>query len=274
MRWCVSPSKRGFLRNPWNILDLSSVWALTLRVISYTMLDGEPVVAMLLLSVMPILRLLKALRNFSKLKLLFHALQISSGALTVPLFMLLVLVLVFSTLLYLFEDRESIQTMPHAIYLVVITLSTVGYGDTVPKTDLGRLICSLLAVCGVIYMAMPLSIVGNAFSETWRDRSLIILLGKMRQRLIQLGHTNEDLDEIFRTYDRDGSGTIDFAEFEDMMARLKLRLSARSVKELFHYFDRRGDGELSLEDFMNSLSLPATEQTTFCGISSYFGFSS
>merc|ERR1719171_2133033 len=80
----------------------------------------------------PILRLMKTTRNFAGFELLKRALMMSLRAIMVPLFMLLLMVLVFSSFIYWLEPRSNIPSMPGAIWFIVITLSTVGYGDVVP----------------------------------------------------------------------------------------------------------------------------------------------
>ena len=49
--------------------------------------------------------------------------------------------------------------------LMLITMTTVGYGDFRPTTPAGRLLTSVAAVCGIIVIAMPLAIIGFNFNE-------------------------------------------------------------------------------------------------------------
>merc|ERR1719387_2977505 len=99
--------------------------------------------------------------------------------------------------------------MPDAMWFVVVSVTTVGYGDTIPKTLFGRLVSALLAIVGVLYMAMPLTIVGQAFNETWKNRDQIILVERLRQRVRQWGYTETDLYAMFKRYDLDGSEDLD-----------------------------------------------------------------
>ena len=57
------------------------------------------------------------------------------------------------------EDRSNIEPMPMAMYLAIITLTTVGYGDLTRTSTGGTITCSIIDVSGVIYMAIPLGMV-------------------------------------------------------------------------------------------------------------------
>jgi hypothetical protein len=50
---------------------------------------------------------------------------------------------------------------------VVITVTTVGYGDIAPTTPPGRLVAALLAYAGILSIAMPVTIIGNNFSKQY-----------------------------------------------------------------------------------------------------------
>jgi hypothetical protein len=51
----------------------------------------------------------------------------------------------------------------NSAWFVLVTLSTVGYGDSTPSTDAGHGIAAAAIVAGVLFMSMPLAIVGNNF---------------------------------------------------------------------------------------------------------------
>lgn len=62
--------------------------------------------------------------------------------------------------------------------MILVTMSTVGYGDVTPKTPGGKLAVAVLTVVAALYIAMPISIVGSAFSQVRaRCRQLRLALG-------------------------------------------------------------------------------------------------
>ena len=53
------------------------------------------------------------------------------------------------------------------MYFMMVTMTTTGYGDQYPATTLGKIIAAFSAVFGILFLAMPLTIVGNAFYNNW-----------------------------------------------------------------------------------------------------------
>lgn len=84
------------------------------------------------------------------------------------------LLVVSSTLLYLVEAEaqpEAFGSIPRAMWWSLATLTTVGYGDVVPVTPLGRIFAAFTAITGIGLIAMPAGILAAAFSDVMqRDR--------------------------------------------------------------------------------------------------------
>jgi len=86
------------------------------------------------------------------------------------------LLLVSSTLLYMVESDgqpDAFGSIPRAMWWSIATLTTVGYGDAVPQTVIGRVLAGLTAITGIGLIAMPTGILAAAFSDALqkqRDR--------------------------------------------------------------------------------------------------------
>ena len=65
---------------------------------------------------------------------------------------------------------QAFGSIPRALWWAVITLTTVGYGDVYPITPAGRLIGMVVAVGGVLLVALPTGIVAAAFSDAMQRR--------------------------------------------------------------------------------------------------------
>ncbi|MCB5176569.1 cyclic nucleotide-gated ion channel [Microvirga lenta] len=69
---------------------------------------------------------------------------------------------------------DKFGTIPDAMYWAIITLTTVGYGDVIPATPLGRVIASITAVAGLVMLALPVGIIASAFSREIHRRDFVI----------------------------------------------------------------------------------------------------
>jgi len=79
-----------------------------------------------------------------------------------------VLLLLASSLLYYAErgaQPDAFSSIPAALWWGVVTLTTVGYGDVVPVTPLGKALAGLTAVGGIAFFALPASILAAGFIE-------------------------------------------------------------------------------------------------------------
>ncbi|HRI18203.1 MAG TPA: ion transporter [Burkholderiaceae bacterium] len=119
-------------------------------------------------------RVLRLLRIFRILKLgayvaeyraLGMALAASRRKITVFLFFVMMVVLVMGTLMYLVEGPENgFTSIPIGVYWAITTLTTVGFGDITPRTDLGRFIASFQMLLGWGILAVPTGIVSAEFT--------------------------------------------------------------------------------------------------------------
>jgi voltage-gated potassium channel len=85
---------------------------------------------------------------------------------------LIVLVLASSLLYNLEHDAqpEVFTHIPATIWWAIVTLTTVGYGDVVPITVLGKAVGGVVMVLGVGLVALPAGILASAFSEAGNDQ--------------------------------------------------------------------------------------------------------
>ncbi|MCD9572538.1 ion transporter [Pseudomonas protegens] len=129
-----------------------------------------------------IIRIIRMLRIFRVLKLspylkqahyLLDALRGSKQKILVFLLSVCTLVTVFGTLMYVVEGPEhGFTSIPKGIYWAIVTLTTVGYGDIVPKTVIGQMISSMVMITGYSIIAVPTGIFTAELASAMRGEQL------------------------------------------------------------------------------------------------------
>ena len=120
-------------------------------------------------------RVLRMLRIFRILKLgayvaeygeLGRAIMATRRKIAVFLSFVLMVVVVLGTLMYVVEGpANGFTSVPVSVYWAITTVTTVGFGDITPKTDLGRLIASMIMLMGWGTLAVPTGIVSAEFAS-------------------------------------------------------------------------------------------------------------
>jgi voltage-gated potassium channel len=129
------------------------------------------------LLILRLLRFFKLARYSPGMTSLTNAIHAERRALLACGVILLGTVLVAASLMHFAEhdaQPDKLGTIPDAMYWAVITLTTVGYGDVVPVTPLGRLIASFTAVTGLVMLALPVAIVASAFAREIHKRDFVV----------------------------------------------------------------------------------------------------
>ena len=122
-----------------------------------------------ILRVLRIFRILKLVQYLGEARMLTQALRASSRKITVFLAVVLTLVTIFGSLIYLIEDpKDGFTSIPKSIYWSVVTLTTVGYGDISPKTNLGQLLSALIMIIGYGIIAVPTGIVTVELAQAFK----------------------------------------------------------------------------------------------------------
>jgi voltage-gated potassium channel len=113
-----------------------------------------------LLRVLRVFRILKLVTYVSEIEMLRRALAASSRKIMVFLFTIVTVVVIIGSAMYLIEGAENgFTSIPRGIYWAIVTLTTVGYGDLAPKTDLGQIVASMVMILGYSVIAVPTGIV-------------------------------------------------------------------------------------------------------------------
>jgi voltage-gated potassium channel len=112
------------------------------------------------LRLLRVFRILKLVEYVAEYQTLGTALRNSSRKIAVFISAVLMIVVTMGTVMYVIEGPENgFTSIPVSIYWAITTMTTVGFGDITPKTDLGRLIASFTMLLGWGVLAVPTGIV-------------------------------------------------------------------------------------------------------------------
>lgn len=120
------------------------------------------------LRIVSIFKLGRYSRYSSSLDQLIRVLLRKQEIFGIMFFFLVFIVLFSSTIMYLVEypvQPDKFSSIPAAMWWAIMTVTTVGYGDIIPVTPLGKIIGSLFTVSGVLVLALPSAILATGFIE-------------------------------------------------------------------------------------------------------------
>lgn len=146
------------------------------------------------LRVLRIFRVFKLVQYLREARVLLKAMKASRRKIIVFLFTVLALVVIFGSLMYLIEGSENgFTSVPRSMYWAIVTLTTVGYGDISPKTNVGQAIAAIIMVMGYGIIAVPTGIVTVELSKVRSD-------GMNTQSCPECSAEGHDDDAIFCKY--------------------------------------------------------------------------
>jgi len=166
---CVRRPLR-YARSALGIIDLLSILPTYLAILVPGLNAMMDVRVLRLLRIFRIFKLTRYLAEFSGLA---RALAASRHKIMVFLAFVMMVVLVMGTLMFVVEGPDNGYTsIPVSVYWAITTMTTVGFGDITPKTDLGRLIASVMMLIGWGTLAVPTGIVTAEFTAKRRPQEI------------------------------------------------------------------------------------------------------
>merc|ERR1719261_516 len=93
------------------------------------------------------------------------------------------------------KSCSPFESIPASFYWGITTMTTVGYGDTLPSTDWGKAICSISMVCGILVIALPVTMIGNQFVESFETISKEMAQMKVAEKMESENDINKKLYE-------------------------------------------------------------------------------
>ncbi|XP_077126159.1 voltage-gated potassium channel regulatory subunit KCNG2 isoform X2 [Ranitomeya variabilis] len=204
LRFIQAESKCVFLRTPLNIIDMMAIlpYYITLIVDSLSSEKTGGTGNNYLEKVGLVLRVLRALRILYVMRLARHSLGLQTLGLTVRrctrefgllLLFLCVAMALFSPLVYLAENelgaKQEFTSIPGSYWWAVISMTTVGYGDMVPRSIPGQVVALSSILSGILLMAFPVTSIFHTFSRSYTE------LKEQQQRASRQLHRLEEREQ-------------------------------------------------------------------------------
>lgn len=162
-----------FAVGPFAVIDLIAILPFYLALFL-------PAADLRVLRVFRLLRLFKLARYSPALATLWRVLVDERRALAAALIIMLGLLTLSATAMYYAERAAQpavFGSIPSAMWWALATLTTVGYGDVVPVTTLGRAIGGLVMIFGLGMFALPIGIIASGFASEIRRRDFVVTWG-------------------------------------------------------------------------------------------------
>lgn len=166
------------------------------------------------LRVLRLLRVMKLGRYSSAMQLLFDVIKQEYRILLASQFLLVMLMIIASSGIYLIEHQvqpEHFSSIPQSMWWAVVTLTTVGYGDVVPITAMGRFFAGTITILSLAMVALPSGILASSFSEHLRKRRNEFR-AKVKSALadgVLDMHERDDLETLRKSLDIDAQDAVE-----------------------------------------------------------------
>ncbi|MEC7511539.1 MAG: ion transporter, partial [Pseudomonadota bacterium] len=157
-----------YLKSPMALVDLMAILPFYLSV--FVAFDLR------ILRIFRVMRILKIGRYSRSMQTLVTVLRNESHSLIAALSVLLLFTIIAATCIYYIEHAaqpDVFSSIPASLWWALVTLTTVGYGDAVPITALGKIFGGLITIMGICFYALPAGILSSSYTSQMqlkRDR--------------------------------------------------------------------------------------------------------
>ena len=146
LRIWISPKPLEYVFSLWGVIDLLSILP---TYVSFFMVGYHYLLIVRIFRLLRIFRILKLVRFNTEAQILMNSLRGSRYKISIFLLFVLAIVTFMGTIMYVVESgEEGFTSIPQSIYWAIVTVTTVGYGDMVPHTVLGKVISSFAMMLG------------------------------------------------------------------------------------------------------------------------------
>ena len=149
----------------YGIIDLLAILP---TYISYFFAGTHYLVVIRALRLLRVFRIFKLGKFMREGRVILIALRESQAKITVFLVFIVLMVTIVGSVMYLVEGGEgsNFTSIPRSVYWAIVTLTTVGYGDIAPTTEIGQFLAAVVMIMGYAVIAVPTGIVSSELIRT------------------------------------------------------------------------------------------------------------
>ena len=163
LRVICSKRRRRYITSFFGIIDLMAVLP---ALMGFFLPAANYLISVRIFRLLRLFRILKMFRYVVEARLLLRSLKASGPKITVFLIAVFSIVTIAGTLMYVVEGPENgYSSIPESMYWAIVTVSTVGYGDISPQTEIGKFLASVLMISAYGILAVPTGIISYELAQ-------------------------------------------------------------------------------------------------------------
>lgn len=164
LRVWSSPKPWKYIFSFWGLIDLLAIFP-TYVDLFYP--GYHYLLTVRIFRLLRVFRILKLVRFNREARILVDAMRNSIYKISVFFLAVISMVTILGSLMYVIEGSKSgFTSIPQSIYWAIVTVTTVGFGDIVPLTVLGKFISSIAMILGYSIIAVPTGIITVELSRS------------------------------------------------------------------------------------------------------------
>ena len=172
-RLVTCPSIFQYYKSPLNTLDtlvliLAFIEIAVMQISLEEKFKSKGLKVLLYFQILRIFRVFRIVKNVTAIKVLVFSFRTSYKDFMVLLLYVCIALTLFGSAFYFVEDSRHIQNIPEAVWLTLITMTTVGYGDLYPKSLPGRILGGICALTGVLLLALIIPVFVGTFVNVYQ----------------------------------------------------------------------------------------------------------
>ncbi|NRF14227.1 ion transporter [Vibrio coralliilyticus] len=172
LRLYCSPKPVAYAKSFYGVIDLLAILPTYL---AFFFPSASFMGVIRLLRVMRIFRVLKLVRYLQDSNILLRSLLMARRKIFIFFSTVAILVTIFGALIFVIEGpKNGFTSIPKSIYWAIVTITTVGYGDLVPQTNLGKAVASITMLLGYSILAVPTGIITAELNQEMRTHKSLV----------------------------------------------------------------------------------------------------